>query len=66
MGNPKYLCSILDENGIYHSFETKTNAMLGYAITNYENKMVTIDLQYYYNKLSINTISLLTDSIQSV
>ena len=35
MGNPKYKVEINNE-----IFETKTNASLGYAITNFDNKKV--------------------------
>ena len=40
MGNPKYIIAI--DNKI---FETKTNAMLGYSITNYDNKKVNANFE---------------------
>tara|TARA_R110002012_G_scaffold264340_2_gene447684 strand:- start:65 stop:289 length:225 start_codon:yes stop_codon:yes gene_type:complete len=40
MGNPKYMVAINNE-----IFETKTNASLGYSITNYDNKKVIATYQ---------------------
>lgn len=52
-GNPRYKARI----GIYE-FYTKTNSMLGYSITNYENKKVSVELGYHYNKLSLLDIKI--------
>lgn len=50
-GNPKY--KVLIDNTL---LVTKTDSMLGYSITNYENKNVIATIGYYYNKLSIHLI----------
>jgi hypothetical protein len=54
-GNPKYLCAISTEDNLT-SFETQTNSLLGYSITNYENKTITVDLKYYRNNLTLDKI----------
>jgi hypothetical protein len=55
-GNPKYLCSIETENGDFTTFETRTNSSYGYSITNYENKIITVELNYFRNNLSLDLI----------
>ena len=41
MGNPKYRVEINNE-----IFETKTNASLGYSITNFDNKKVIASYEF--------------------
>lgn len=53
MGNPRYICVMAGE-----VFYTKPNSSLGYSITNYLYKKVTIELGYHYGKLVINNIKL--------
>ena len=50
-GNPKY--KVLIDNTL---LVTISDSMLGYGISNYENKNVTATIGYYYNKLSIHSI----------
>ena len=51
MGNPKYRVEI---NG--DIFETVNNAMLGYAITNYDNKNVVAQVRYLKTKNVIHNV----------
>ena len=51
MGNPKYKVEI---NG--DIFETVNNAMLGYAITNYDNKNVVAQVRYLKTKNVIHNV----------
>ena len=51
MGNPKYRVEI---NG--DIFETVNNAMLGYAITNYDNKNVVAQVRYLKTKNVIDNV----------
>ena len=51
MGNPKYRVEINNE-----IFETVNNAMLGYAITNYDNKNVVAQVRYLKTKNVIHNV----------
>lgn len=52
-GNPRYMLRIDDT-----VFYTKPDCSYGYSITNYTNfnKVVTVELKYYYGKLSLDRI----------
>ena len=50
-GNPRYLCMVDDK-----VFYTKVDSMHAYGITNFTDKMVEVDLQMHYNKLSLINI----------
>jgi len=54
MGNPKYRVEINNE-----IFETKTNASLGYSITNFDNKKVIAS--YEFNNSTYKPKSYLVD-----
>lgn len=47
-GNPRYICHI---DGIF--FYTGVDSSHGYGITNHENKVVTVELGYKRNKLTL-------------
>jgi hypothetical protein len=50
-GNPRYSFQC---DG--HTIKTAVDSMHGYAITNYENKEVTITVGTHYGSLTLNTI----------
>ena len=56
LGNPKFLAAVLDVNKNGVSFETATNSMDGYSISNYDNKNVIVEIGTYYNKATLHTI----------
>jgi len=56
LGNPKFKCAIVDENGNGFSFVTPTNSMFGYSIQNYENKKVIAELGTFRNICTLNSI----------
>ena len=53
MGNPKYKVKINSD-----IFETENNAMLGYAITNYDNKNVIAFVRFLKTKNVIHNVIL--------
>lgn len=55
-GNPRYYCVIMDENERTTSFYTAVDSSHGYSITNNENKIVTVELEYKRNKLTLQSI----------
>ena len=57
-GNPKYKIELIGLNsatGVI--FETGTDAMLGYSITNYDGKNVEAEVRYLKNKNLITKIN---------
>ena len=56
MGNPKFLCAVLDEARNGFGFETATNSSHGYSIENYENKNVIVEIGTFRNKATLHTI----------
>ncbi len=56
MGNPKFLCAIINEARTGWGFETATNSSHGYSIENYKDKDVTVEIGTYYNKATLHSI----------
>ena len=56
MGNPKFLCAVLDKAKTGFTFETATNSMDGYSIENYSNKNVIVEIGTFRNKATLHTI----------
>jgi hypothetical protein len=56
MGNPKFLCAIINEARTGFGFETATNSGHAYSIENYENKNVAVEIGTYRNKATLHTI----------
>lgn len=56
MGNPKFLCAVLDKERNGFTFETATNSGHAYAIENYSNKDVTVEIGTFRNKATLHTI----------
>ena len=56
LGNPKFLCAVLDKAGTGVTFETATNSSDGFSIQNYDNKNVTVEIGTYYNKPTLHSI----------
>lgn len=54
-GNPRYKCIILHNDEITE-FYTGVNSSHGYSITNYRDELVTVELQYKRNKLTLQSI----------
>ena len=59
MGNPKFLCAVLDKAKTGFTFETATNSGYAYAIENYSNKDVTVEIGTFRNKATLHTLSLI-------
>ena len=55
VGNPRYKCIILHNDDVTE-FYTGVDSSHGYSITNYRDKLVTVELQYKRNKLTLQTI----------
>ena len=55
VGNPRYKCIILHNDEVTE-FYTGVNSQHGYSITNYRDKLVTVELHYNRNKLTLQTI----------
>ena len=56
LGNPKFICGIVDKNENGFSFVTPTNSMFGYSIQNYENKRVIAEIGTFRNIPTLNSI----------
>jgi len=58
-GNPKYLVELIGKTsccGVL--FQTETDAMLGYGITNYDNKFVNAEVRYTASKNFITNVEM--------
>jgi hypothetical protein len=57
MGNPRYraFLKLTDEDDGFEVL-TKPNCMIGYKITNYDGKRVTVQLGTYHKRLNIYSI----------
>ena len=53
-GNPRAVVSINDKQ-----YKTQVNAMLGYAISNYDNQVVRATVGTHYNTPSISDVELI-------
>lgn len=56
MGNPRYQFVIVDDNGDVTSLYTGVNCSLGYSITNYEGKRVTVEYSIVRNKPTLQSL----------
>tara|TARA_R100000541_G_C1886204_1_gene82985 strand:+ start:610 stop:900 length:291 start_codon:yes stop_codon:yes gene_type:complete len=57
-GNPKYKVELMGLNNAFGIiFETETDAMLGYSISNYDGKLVSAEVRYLKNKNLITKIN---------
>jgi len=56
MGNPKFLCAVLDKARNGFTFETATNSGQAYSIENYKDKDVTVEIGTFRNKATLHTI----------
>ena len=56
MGNPKFLCAVINEARTGFGFETATNSSHGYSIENYKDRNVTVEIGTFRNKATLHTI----------
>ena len=56
MGNPKFLCAVLDKAKTGFTFETATNSGHAYSIENYKDKNVSVEIGTFRNKATLHTI----------
>ena len=56
MGNPKFLCAIINEARTGWGFETATNSGHAYSIENYKDKNVSVEIGTFRNKATLHTI----------
>lgn len=67
-GNPRYLCSIIDEAGTGYTFKTIPNDMQSYIIQKYDGKRCKVALGQYrdslhgYNIVLLDALSYLSDN----
>lgn len=64
LGNPQYFCTLIvngtekrpenEQLGI--DFRTEANSQIGYSITNFENKIVTVEIGTHYNCATLHSI----------
>ena len=54
-GNPRYYCVIQSDNDT-QSFYTGVESSHGYSITNNRDKIITVELEYKRNKLTLQSI----------
>lgn len=53
MGNPRYTALILTDSGYIVRATTTPNSALGYSVTNYENKNVTVETKISRGKVAL-------------
>jgi hypothetical protein len=57
-GNPRYSFVIVDSEGnLSPLIKTKPDSSYGYSITNYQDKMVSVEVGMYHNNLSLFDIN---------
>lgn len=54
-GNPRYICVIQNDNNSV-IFYTGVDSQHGYSITNHLNNVITVELQYKRNKLTLDSL----------
>ncbi len=57
-GNPRYLCEVNREDGEAVYFRTAPDSSLGYSVTNYNAKRVTVALREFYGHATLADIKL--------
>ena len=64
LGNPQYFCTLIvngtekrpKDQQLGIDFRTEANSQIGYSITNFENKIVTVEIGTHYNCATLHSI----------